>query len=168
MLFSGSVRAKGVRPTAVLFLCVGGDTVGQGQEHAPSVPSRLKSARGSPKGYLFIYVPCALSQFEIRWPLVRVISEKPLREFAKKYPDAATPLAGWQKLVQHGHFRNLTELKQTFNSVDMVPVKGRDLYVFNIGGNKYRLIVAIHFNTQRLFARYVLTHSEYNSGKWEK
>lgn len=50
----------------------------------------------------------------------------------------------------------------------MVPVKSRDLYVFDIGGNKYRLIAAIHFNTQMLFVRHVLTHVEYDSGGWKK
>ena len=50
----------------------------------------------------------------------------------------------------------------------MVSVKGRDLYVFNIGGNKYRLIAAIHFNTQRLFVRQILTHSEYDTERWKK
>jgi len=67
-----------------------------------------------------------------------------------------------------GTFRNLVELKQTFGSVDMVPVKGRDPYVFDIGGNKYRLVAAIHFNTQKLFVRHVLTHPEYDAGGWKK
>jgi len=50
----------------------------------------------------------------------------------------------------------------------MVPVKGKDPYVFDIGRNKYRLIAAIHFNTQMLFVRHVLTHAEYDIGGWEK
>jgi mRNA interferase HigB len=52
--------------------------------------------------------------------------------------------------------------------VDLIPVKGRDFYVFNIGGNKYRLIAAIHFNTQRLFVRQILTHPEYDTERWKK
>jgi mRNA interferase HigB len=115
-----------------------------------------------------LWLSCSVSQIEIHWLPVRVISEKPLREFAKKYSDAATPLEAWRKLVQHGHFQNLTELKQTLTSADMVSVKGRDFYVFNIGGNKYRLITALHFNTQILFVRYVLTHSEYSTERWKQ
>jgi mRNA interferase HigB len=99
---------------------------------------------------------------------VHVISQKALRAFAKKYADAATPLRAWLKLLRHGRFQNLTELKRTFGSVDMVPVKGRDLYVFDIGGNKYRLIAAIHFNTQRLFVRHILTHPDYDTERWKK
>jgi mRNA interferase HigB len=99
---------------------------------------------------------------------VHVISKKALRDFAKRHADAATPLRAWLKLALHGRFQSLAELKRTFASVDMVPVKGRDFYVFNIGGNEYRLIAAIHFNTQRLFVRHILTHSEYDTARWKK
>jgi mRNA interferase HigB len=99
---------------------------------------------------------------------VHVISQKALRDFGGKHADAATPLRAWLKLARHGSFRNLAELKRTFASVDLVPVKGRDFYVFNIGGNKYRLIAAIHFNSQRLFVRHILVHSEYNTERWKK
>lgn len=99
---------------------------------------------------------------------MHVISQKALREFGKKHADAATPLRAWLKLAQHGRFQKLADLKRTFASVDMVPVKGRDFYVFNLGGNKYRLIAAVHFNTQRLFVRQILTHSEYGTERWKK
>ncbi len=99
---------------------------------------------------------------------MRVISQKALRNFAKKYADAAAPLRSWLKLVRHGRFQNLAELKRTFGSIDMVPVKGRDFYVFDIGGNKYRLIAAIHFNTQKLFVRHILTHADYDAERWKK
>lgn len=99
---------------------------------------------------------------------VHVVSQKALREFAKKYADAATPLRAWLKLARHGRFRNLAESKRTFAGLGMVAVKGRDFYVFKIGGNKYRLIAAIHFNTQRLFVRHILAHSEYDTERWKK
>lgn len=99
---------------------------------------------------------------------MRVISQKPLREFALKHRDAAAPLQAWLKLVRNGRSRNFDELKRTFASVDRVAVNDRNFYVFNIGGNKYRLIAAIHFNTQRLFVRDILTHAEYNTERWKK
>jgi mRNA interferase HigB len=99
---------------------------------------------------------------------VHVISQKALREFARKHADAATPLGAWLKLARRRHFQNLAELKRTFASVDMVRVKGRDFYVFNIGGNKYRLVAAIHFNAQRLFVRHILTHADYNTERWKQ
>jgi mRNA interferase HigB len=99
---------------------------------------------------------------------VHVISQKALREFERKHADAAAPLRAWLKLTRQGRFENLEELKRTFASVDIVAVKGRDFYVFNIGGNKYRMIAAIHFNTQKLFVRHILTHAEYDTERWKK
>jgi mRNA interferase HigB len=99
---------------------------------------------------------------------VHVISQKALRDFGRKHADAAMPLRAWLKLARHGSFRKLAELKRTLANVDLVPVKGRDFYVFNIGGNKYRLIAAIHFNTQKLFVRQILVHSEYDTERWKK
>jgi mRNA interferase HigB len=63
---------------------------------------------------------------------------------------------------------NLAELKRTFGSVHMVPVKGRSFHVSNIGGNKYRLIAAIHFNAQKVFVRHILSHPEYGAGRWKE
>lgn len=97
-----------------------------------------------------------------------MISAKLLRAFADKHPNAAGPLSAWKKLIRGGTFRNLIDLKRTFGSLDMVPVKGRDFYVFDIGGNKYRLVASIHFNTQILYVRHVLTHPEYDAGGWKK
>jgi mRNA interferase HigB len=99
---------------------------------------------------------------------VHVVSQKALREFATTHADATVPLRAWFKLARHGRFRNLAELKRTFASVDRVPVERRDFYVFNIGGNKFRLIAAIHFNTQRLFVRHILTHAEYDKERWKR
>jgi mRNA interferase HigB len=99
---------------------------------------------------------------------VRVISEKALKDFAQQHPDADAPLRAWCKLVKSGIYRNLAELKRTFGSVDYVSTGKGDFYVFNIAGNKYRLIAAIHFNRQMLFIRFILTHAEYDRGGWKK
>jgi mRNA interferase HigB len=63
--------------------------------------------------------------------------------------------------MESTQFENFAELKAAFNSVDKVGI----FYVFNIGGNKYRLITAIHFNTKMVFIRSVFTHKEYD--KWK-
>ena len=99
---------------------------------------------------------------------MHVISRKALAEFWKPHADAEAPLKAWFKAASRGSFKNLAELKQTFRSVDYVSAGRRGFYVFDIGGNKYRLIAAIHFNTQKLFIRYVLTHAQYDQGGWKK
>jgi mRNA interferase HigB len=100
--------------------------------------------------------------------LVHVISRKALTEFGKIHPDAEGPLKAWLKAASKGTFRNLAELKQTFKSVDHVSAGGKSFHVFNIGGNKCRLVAAIHFNTQKLFIRRVMTHAQYDKGDWKK
>lgn len=58
----------------------------------------------------------------------------------------------------------MAELRKAFNSVDLV----EGLYIFNIGGNNFRLVAAIHFNTGRVYVRHILTHAEYDKGAWKK
>jgi mRNA interferase HigB len=99
---------------------------------------------------------------------VHVISRKALTEFWKIHAGAEGSLKTWFQAATKGSFKNLAELKQTFSSVDYVRNRMKGLYVFDIGGNKYRLIAAIHFNTQRLFIRHVLTHAQYDRGNWKK
>ncbi len=90
---------------------------------------------------------------------MRVISNKTLDEFAVVHRDAQLPLQIWRRIIEAGHFLNFGELKMAFNSVDKVG----HYYVFDIGGNKFRLITAIHFNRQMAFIRHVFTHKEYDS-----
>jgi len=91
---------------------------------------------------------------------MRVISNRPLTAFAAIHPDAAIPLRVWRKIVESRPFLSFADLKSMFNASDKVG----DFYVFNISGNKYRIVTSIHFNHQKLYVRYVLTHKEY--GKW--
>lgn len=94
---------------------------------------------------------------------MHVISKKALREFWERYPDSQTPLRRWFKLITKSSFGNSTELHAVFPSADLVD----DLTVFNIGGNKYRLITAIHFNRGKVYIRHILTHEEYDREGWK-
>lgn len=94
---------------------------------------------------------------------MHVISRKALRKFWEQHPDSKTALSRWLKLMQTTDFRNFDELRATFPSADTVG----DLIVFNIGGNKYRLIASIHFNRGKVYIRHVLTHREYDRGAWK-
>ncbi len=95
---------------------------------------------------------------------MHIITRKRLNEFAEKYPETKTALANWYNLAKRHNFLNLVELKAIFSSADQV---GK-LTVFNIGGNKVRLIAAIHYNRNRIYIRAVLTHAEYDEGKWKE
>lgn len=95
---------------------------------------------------------------------MRIISIKALRQFWEQYPDSKLALTRWFKIVRHITFRGFSELRTTFPSVDKV---GKWI-VFNIGGNKYRLIAVIHFNRGTVYIRHVLTHQEYDKGSWKQ
>ena len=92
---------------------------------------------------------------------MRIISNKTLRDFAELHPQAADALQNWRKKLESSSPRSFAELKQIFNSVDKVG----NYYVFNIAGNRYRLIAAIHFNTQTVYIRSIFTHGEYDLWK---
>jgi mRNA interferase HigB len=94
---------------------------------------------------------------------MRVISERPLRQFWKRHPDAEKPLKAWLSICNNTDFENFAHLKRTFGTVDKV---GK-FVVFDIGGNKFRLIVVIHFNRRRIYVRAVLTHEEYDQDQWK-
>lgn len=95
---------------------------------------------------------------------MHIISRKALIQFWEKHPDSETPLARWHKIVDKNDFHSFAELRNVFPSVDRV----NDLFIFNIAGNKYRLITSIHFNRGKVYIRRVLTHTEYDRGDWKK
>lgn len=92
------------------------------------------------------------------------ISRKALRGFWEKHPDSESSLSRWFKAVKNSNFLTFNDLRSAFPSADKVD----DLIVFDIGGNKYRLIASVHFNRGKVYVRHVLTHSEYDRGKWKK
>lgn len=95
---------------------------------------------------------------------MHVITKKRLEEFTHLRPDCQHALEGWYRIIHRNNFLNFSELRKHFPSADMVG----NLTVFNIGGNKVRLIASIHFNRNKLFIRHVLTHAEYDRGKWKE
>ena len=95
---------------------------------------------------------------------MHIITRKRLLGFSKKHPGCSTALESWYRIVKRTDFNSFAELRQTFPSADIVG----NLTAFNIGGNKARLIAAIHYNTHRIYIRHILTHKEYDSGSWRK
>jgi mRNA interferase HigB len=95
---------------------------------------------------------------------MHIISEKKLREFWERRPDAEEPLRAWIRVTHRADWKSFAEVRSAYTHADMVG----HFVVFNIGGNRYRLIAAIHFNRGRVYIRHVLTHAEYDRGGWKK
>lgn len=96
---------------------------------------------------------------------MRVISPKKLRLFWRepRHAGAETVLRAWYQIVKAADWTCFADVRNTYNSADLVGNK----VVFNVGGNKYRLITAIDYENHKLFIRFVLTHEEYDSGWWK-
>jgi mRNA interferase HigB len=95
---------------------------------------------------------------------MHVIAKPILIEFWTKHPDAENPLRAWYGIMAKQVFADFTSLRSTFASADYVD----GLTVFNIGGNKFRLVASIHCNRSKVYIRSVLTHREYDRGDWKR
>ena len=90
---------------------------------------------------------------------MRVISRKALREFAGKHPPAKTPLDAWFAEASRARWSCFADVRTAFGSADVV---AGNRVIFNIGGNKYRLVVKIAYPYQTVCVRFVGTHAEYD------
>ena len=95
---------------------------------------------------------------------MHVITRKRLNDFAKMHPDCEAGLIQWFNAMRSVNFSNIQEVRAIFPHADKV---GK-FTVFNIGGNKARLVAAIHYNRKKVYIRHVLTHVEYDKGAWKK
>ena len=89
---------------------------------------------------------------------MHIISRKALREFWEIHADAETSLMRWYRIVNSADYQTFVELRETFPSADMVG----DLVVFNIGGNKARLIAAIHYNRRKVYIRAIVQNQAHS------
>jgi mRNA interferase HigB len=94
---------------------------------------------------------------------MHVIAKQKLRDFYRSQPQAKLQLEAWWKVAKLAKWADLVEVQKTFKSAEAV---GR-FTVFNVCGNKYRLIVHINYGWGRIYVRHVLTHAEYDKGRWK-
>jgi mRNA interferase HigB len=95
---------------------------------------------------------------------MRIIKRGALEQFWQKHPDAKASLESWYAVVRSANWRTPADLKQVYHNADLV---GRRT-VFNIAGNKYRLIARVNYRAQIVFVLHLLTHSEYDQGTWKQ
>lgn len=99
---------------------------------------------------------------------MRVIKPATVRQWMREHPKAKPGLEWWLETMRAGSWASLTELRRTFPAADPVKVaSGRRVMVFNIGGNAFRLIAALHFNTGHAYALAFMTHAEYSKDRWK-
>ena len=89
---------------------------------------------------------------------MHIITKKRLQEFWAKHPDSKEPLLIWYRIAKRAKWNNLADVKKDFSHADLAGV----CTIFNIGGNKYRLIAKIFYPNKKVLIRFVLTHAEYD------
>lgn len=90
---------------------------------------------------------------------MRIIALRALREFWKKHAEAELPLRAWYAEVSRADWSSPAEIKAAYRSASFI---GNNRVVFNIKGNNFRLVVAIHYNRRMIFVRFVGTHRDYD------
>ncbi|RKU36294.1 hypothetical protein C6495_03840 [Candidatus Poribacteria bacterium] len=108
---------------------------------------------------------------------MHIVGREKLEKFAQRYPNVRSAIKRWVNLIEQGTFRSPVELRETFSSAEPVQVpkkrfgqaRSREtVTVFNIGGNKVRLMAAIKYDIQRVTVESVEPHPEYDKGRWRK
>ena len=100
---------------------------------------------------------------------MRIIKEGTVLDFCEQYPDAAESLQSFVTIANSAKWKHPQDVRQTYRHPDAVEVEsGKIVTVLNIKGNHYRLVVAIHYNTQVVYILRFLPHSEYTRGNWKK
>jgi mRNA interferase HigB len=97
---------------------------------------------------------------------LRIISKAAIAEFTRvaEHKDAVEPLVYWHAITKRAAWRHLADLRKDFPSADQVGI----FTVFNIGGNKYRLIAVVKYRWQTVYIRHILTHAEYDKERWKE
>jgi mRNA interferase HigB len=90
---------------------------------------------------------------------MRIIARRTLREFWERHPDVEQSLRAWYCDVQTAVWKSPADIKRTYANASLL---GQNRVVFNIKGNRYRLVVAINYPFQICYIRFVGTHTEYD------
>lgn len=91
---------------------------------------------------------------------MRIISKKRLQEFWRKRPESESSLKSWYIITKKANWESLADTREDFPHANLAGV----CTIFNISGNKYRLITKISYRTKKVFIRFILTHAEYDKG----
>jgi mRNA interferase HigB len=94
---------------------------------------------------------------------MHIISYRRLKEFIAKHADSREALDNWYKIASKAVWSNLVEVQKVFPKAEAVS----NFTVFNIKGNRYRLITSIDYEKKLIYIKYVLTHAEYDKEKWK-
>ncbi|MGB0562506.1 MAG: type II toxin-antitoxin system HigB family toxin [Spirulinaceae cyanobacterium] len=94
---------------------------------------------------------------------MRVISRKILRDYCQSHANSCDALYSWYRVASKAKWSNITDVQATYKTAESVG----NFTVFNIKGNRYRLITDVVYEYQRIYIKYILPHAEYDKDKWK-
>lgn len=95
---------------------------------------------------------------------MHIITQKRIWEAKTQWPQASTALDAWYRLMKSAGPKDFAAMKSIFPAVDKVGAQ----HVFDIGGNKLRLIAIVKYTAKRVYIQHILDHNEYEKGKWKE
>lgn len=95
---------------------------------------------------------------------MNIIAKSTINKFLETNPRAKQLLLDWYKTARKSDWQNFVDVRNTFRHADVY----QDCVIFDVGGNKYRLIAKIRYRIQRIYIRRILTHAEYDRGLWKE
>ena len=99
---------------------------------------------------------------------MRIVKPSTIRHYRQRYPDAQAFLDNWLKVARVAEWQSILEVRRQYPHADAATVaSGNTVTIFNVAGNKYRLVVSIKYRMQTVFIRDFLTHAEYDKGHWK-
>jgi mRNA interferase HigB len=100
---------------------------------------------------------------------MRIIKRLPLRQFSVTWPPAAAPLNPWYHLTLKADWKSFADVKATLGQTDQTRVEsGATVLIFDIGGNKFRLIAAVSYPKRKVYVLRIMTHKEYDKELWKR
>lgn len=98
-----------------------------------------------------------------------IVKASTIRRFAQMHPQAEPALMAWLKVARAAEWQSIQDVRCTFTHADAAMVaSGNTVTIFNIDGNKYRLVVSIKYRSQKVYIRDFLTHGEYDGQRWKE
>jgi len=94
---------------------------------------------------------------------VKILNQQLIIDFTKKHPQAKPVLSKWSQVVLDSKWASSNDVNSTFSTASLV----KGIWIFNLGGNKFRLAASIKFQMDTLTVISVMTHNEYNKDKWK-
>ena len=95
---------------------------------------------------------------------MRVLGTEVIEEAKKTHRDLTSSVATWLMIAREARWKNLNEVRLTWRNTDCV----KGMTIFNIKGNRYRLIAIVNYASQTIIVRMLITHAMYSRGEWDK